>query len=119
MKTAVQKGLSKHGAVLINVTSAGYLTVFDCKKICFLGEEDFCKGRGVRRGCIRYLHLLFMKAYILTAVGPRQVLPATCRSRCCPSLPGREGYLNFGSYCIGYGYQHTWKVIVTKLNHSL
>jgi len=53
MKTDVQKGLSKHGAVLINVTSAGYLTVFDCRKICFLGEEDFCKGRGVRRAALK------------------------------------------------------------------
>jgi len=48
MKTAVQKGLSKHGAVLINVTSAGYLNIFDCRKIWFPWRR-ICKGRGVRR----------------------------------------------------------------------
>jgi len=49
LKTTLQKCMSKHGAVLINMTNAGCLTVFDCKKICFLGGEVFCKGRGVRR----------------------------------------------------------------------
>ncbi|MBT8764263.1 hypothetical protein KFV02_09990 [Desulfohalobiaceae bacterium Ax17] len=36
-----------------------------------------------------------------------------------PGLKGREGYLNFDFYRIGYGCHYTQKVIVTDPNHGL